>query len=206
MSLKALYSGSPFSFSRWGKPEWSVLLQHEMPCESEDEYSNDLRRELWDILYARPRYLIGLSQDCLDWQGTAIMQALEHRSLHDLTWANGDFLRKFQRIKHREFDRLISYLRHVELILVGPDQLKKTRTLLDYAFFVDVPPQHAYLAVDQIEADILEAAYRVHRPTVISLSAGVTAPVLVDRLYRRLGDKHTIIDFGDFWDLTIFQK
>lgn len=88
---------------------------------------------------------------------------------------------------------LIDALERQHVIVVGPPWLE---TLPFCDEFVPVKPYHCWDDVDEIEARLRET-----KDAVVSLSAGPTAKVLVQRLYPVIGGHSWLIDFGSLWDV-----
>jgi hypothetical protein len=54
--------------------------------------------------------------------------------------------------------------------------------------------------VQELYRQIVAVAEDQQDPLLISLSASMPAELLCDALFKRFGNKHTIIDFGSVWD------
>lgn len=194
--LDKLRDGVPFTFSRWGDGEWRSVLGIGTGANCDGHrYFATMGQELGAVLERRPKYLLGMQQLALKIYGGKISTWLTQHKLLGLQWQDADVFHKAS--IHGQLDQLLTALKRRKLLLVGPAHLKKAK--LGHWRHVDVPPRDAYLVRDRILKDVSALAEN-ETSLVISLSAGMPAELLLDALYERFGDRHTLVDFGSLWD------
>jgi hypothetical protein len=54
--------------------------------------------------------------------------------------------------------------------------------------------------VDDVIAEAARWLALRQAPTLVSISAGMSAELILDALYLRFGDAHSFVDFGSLWD------
>jgi len=191
-----------FTFSRWGDGEWrSVLGAHREGAANCDRHTfyPEMGQELRKVLQAQPGYLLGMQNFAMRLYGKRILQFLEQHQLQRLDWIDADVFH-YGAIKG-QLDTIIQAVARRKLLVAGPPHLKRLKqTKLPYWKFVEVPPRNNFLSLDDTYRRIVAAAEEQTEPLLISLSAGMPAEILCDRLFDRFGTKHTIIDFGSLWD------
>lgn len=196
--LRMIEDRTPFSISRWGKSEWQVLFGECNGFIPKDGYwyFPQLCRDLTAVLTSRPEYLLGLNSEAVDHFGDRVSTYLAGCDLTDLAWSvNAMSADTPDRLK-----AVIGAVSRVPFLLVGPPHLHRVRSLVRYRSFVDVPPRNAYLCRADIVRNVLAALDDYREPVLISISAGVTTPLIIDDLYQRVGHEHQFVDFGGFWE------
>lgn len=189
----------PFTFSRWGDGEWRAVLGKlgGVNCDGHQFYPQ-MGEELRQVLISKPTYLLGMQPMALRIYEKPINEFLAKHGLQDLKWLNADVIHSAS--IHDNLGLLISAMRGRLLVMVGPDQLKRVSPQLQYQHFVEVPPRNCYLALDRIVHDVLNILESQKEHTIVSVSASMPAEIILDRLYKRIGTRHTLIDFGSVWD------
>lgn len=146
------------------------------------------------FLFAVPRCLYGLPSFCngeIDWllgRENIRIEALERDALtDDLARAAGlypliDCLRRFG-----------------NAAVIGPAPLRGLRDVLGARYFVEISTPNLHLEPGGIERAVAEASAHARRRLVWCVSAGVSAAVLIDRLWDVLPHA-TLIDCGSIWD------
>lgn len=199
--IPALADRRPFTLSRWGDHEWQVLFGDPAAGLIPKDgfvYLVELQQELWKVLNARPDYRLALSTE--DTRATNTIFAVE---LEKLDWCRDPLLAIGGRCP--ELDALAEAASRKPLILVGPPKYRHLRRQLKYRAFVDVPPKNAYLCRDHLVREILAAVDDLKEPALISISAGVCAPLLIHDLYPLLGNFHQLVDFGGVWGEYLWE-
>jgi hypothetical protein len=85
------------------------------------------------------------------------------------------------------------------VILVGPPWMRKLNgKAFGLSSFIEIPARDCWSMRKQIVDRTLRAA---KRPCIISLSAGPPAKVFAYQLFKHVGQKSFIIDFGSLWDV-----
>lgn len=190
----------PTTFSRWGDGEWTAVLgrrRHGQNCDGH-RFFPAMGGELKQVLLARPDHPLGLQSLALrvlpevpDW--------IAQNYLTDLDWVDADV---FHHASGRgELGRLVAELRKVPVVLVGPPHLHRPlKDVLGYAEHVIVPPQNCYLALKDLATATLGALERLPAGAVAAISASMPAKLLVAALHKKVGRRHSLIDFGSVWD------
>lgn len=203
--LNKLRRGIAFSFSCWGDDEWrSVLGRQDGTSRLGQTFFPGMGDGLRQVLISRPTYLLGIRRSASKTLSASIQQWLQrHRLWNTLRWHDADVFHSAA--SRGRLAPLTETLRKLDLVLVGQDRLKRLKPVLPYRKFVDVPPREAYLSKSRIVRDVLEAV-EGRQNVVISVSAGISGKLILDELHRRLGYKHTLVDFGDLWEPLVLPR
>ena len=78
--------------------------------------------------------------------------------------------------------------------------MRKTWSVLRYKAFIDVPPKNAYLCKDEIICNTLAALENIKGHCIVSISAGIAASLVIDKLHNRVSHQHSLVDFGSTWE------
>jgi glycosyltransferase involved in cell wall biosynthesis len=191
----------PFSISRWGDGEWNALLrllpEDATNCDGHRYFrlmADQLARALKDV----PNYFVAIQPLTLRLMGNRVEQWLAENSL-DLQWHDADVFHDAS--SRGEIEHVFAALRAApNLILVGPDHLRRLDRYVAYREFVQVPERDCFLSLEAIQDRILEACACVGQPAVISISAGMPANLIIHNLYPKIGRQFFLIDFGSVWD------
>lgn len=202
--LRDLEAGTPFSFSRWGDGEWRSVLGTVggANCDGHHFYP-EMGQELRQVLRSRPPYLLGMQRHALRLYGARI-ESWVRENLPDRTdWLDADVFHTAAR--RGELGRLLDVLRERKVLMVGPAHLDALRkrpagTRLNFWRRIDVPPRNAFLVRKRIVQDALALADKERNSLVVAISAGMPAEIVLDALYKHVGARHTLIDFGSLWD------
>lgn len=189
--LDAVADRRPLTVSRWGHDEWCVLNGQPNRLSVPPTgftYLVELQQKLWRLLEGRPPYHLSLACDD-PW----IVPTIEAAGFDRLDWGR-------TRLDARA---LVGPVREVPLVLVGPPRFSRLHGPLRPAANVTIPPRNAYLARDQIVREVLGVLEDFREPALVSVSAGVAAPLIVDDLFRVVGGRHQLIDFGSLWDTLL---
>jgi hypothetical protein len=194
-----IQSGTPFSLSRWGNGEWhSVFGRTKGRTTGRQDFGAGLGEALRAVLRSRPPYMMELKR----WEtvfGSGVDEWLTSEGLEALDWIAPDVLHRAS-IKGR-IQRVVDALRQApDFVAIGPDHLKRAQDTLGFRKLVKVPTANAFDAYHAIRRKAVKQAEKMPQGGVITLSAGMTAKVLVDDLYRQFGDRLIILDVGSLWD------
>lgn len=182
----------PFAFSRWGDGEWSAVLGIGTANCDGQAYA-PLRDDLRRVLLDRPSYLLGMQPLAMARFGPEIRGWLTQHDLR-MPWLNADVFHDLS--KSGELPAFVEPLRHRPVILVGPKRLRAL-SLIPHVAFVEIPDANAYAAIGDTRAHLSAIAARSAPGTVVALSAGMGANVLIhDFAHLPL----TWIDFGSVWE------
>jgi len=194
--LAAVDSRKPFALSRWGEHEWHCIFGERngfIPPDGHG-YFPALCRDLTAVLHSRPDYRLGIPAEAYS---DRVRSYIDGCALDDLDW-------QVDVLKLTHVDQLLGLVgavSRVPLLVVGPPRLRKSKALLRWRAFVDVPPRNSYLCRDDIVRNVLAALEDFKVPALVSVSAGVTAPLIINDLARRPGGcRHQLVDFGSLWE------
>lgn len=189
----------PFAYSQWGDSEWqSVFGQQRGKDRNKHSYFPQMAVDLRMVLASRPGYLLGLPEEVQNLYGDNVKVWLGSQRLHDLAWVAGDAFKEASVLG--ELGPMVDALRAAPaLVVVGPPHLAKLNKFLGYDEFVTVPPRNCYLAIKSLFRAVMGAAENLPTGSVVSISAGMPAKILVDMLSKKL-KRHCVIDFGSVWD------
>jgi len=199
----------PFSFSRWGDGEWAAVRKYLTPgsapsrnCDKHQHFP-DMGRDLLDVLkdcgQSRDEYdyLLGMQNLALRLCGEWISQITTTHNL-PTAWCKADIFHHAS--GHNRLLPLISALRQLPVIMVGPAYLRDIDRYFGYAAFIEVPVRDCYLALSSLTMDIADKLNSLDGPVVVSLSASMPAEIILHRLYPAWKNKAWLIDFGSLWD------
>lgn len=199
--LSRFRSGETFTLSRWGDGEWfSVLgLVNGANCDGHP-YSDKLRDELRSILLSRPTYVLGMQPMAMINYSDPIGRFLEGNGLMDLSWTDGDVFH--DEAKKGNLHGVMDAIKGRKVLMIGSDHLTGLSggSQLDIRGHIDVGGTEVFERRDQIVTDALWYLEGKRESYVVSVCAGMTANYIIHRLHRRMGKKHTLIDFGSLWD------
>lgn len=189
-----LRGNKPFTLSRWGDTEWGCMFGERTRQLAHDasQCFMDLQSSLWNVLNSRPPYSLGLCTD--DGRCWEVITACD---LQPLDWGHDYF--PLLEPGCSEIDALVESLMVKPLVIVGPPKMRHLKEQLGFAAFVDVPPKNAYLCRQHLLRETLAVLEDFKQPVVVSVSAGVCAPLLIDDLFKRVGNFHQLVDFGGLW-------
>ena len=190
----------PTTLSRWGDGEFRALMGDVRGSNCDRHpFSQELHRDLLQIIRSRPGYRIGIQGLVLQHHKYAerVPAWLKKEGLQDLAWDDADVFHKAS--SQDALDPFVDALRSSTLLLVGPEHLSHVYSMLGMCPHVKVPESVRYSAVAGIVKDTA-AMLRGCKHAVVSISAGMSANILIDRLFREFGDRHILLDLGSLWD------
>jgi hypothetical protein len=199
--IQAIRDGTPFAFSRWGDGEWSCLLGRQGHNAAGMPYSAATRADLTAVLESHPAYEMGLSESVVHPRG--MHRAMEtavpawfcaHRV--SIPWVGADGLA--DRSMAGTLGPFVEALRTREAVLVGPSYFSNLRFFPVVAQVV-VPPRMRH--EDEIARLVRQtlAALQEWPGSVVAISAGMSANVLIDRVHA-VRPEATLIDCGSLWE------
>jgi hypothetical protein len=189
----------PFTVSRWGKGEWRALFGERNGFVPKDSYRyfDGLCRDLASVLTSLPPYRLSIPSDALEVLGPRIDDYLKGtEGFAGLRWCRDAF--KIE--TPEQLQAVVGAASRVPLVVVGPPRLRRLRRLLRPLAFVDVPPRNQYLCKDDLVREVLAHLEGRKSAALVTVDAGVTGPLLIDELFRRLGGRHQLADVGTLWE------
>jgi len=192
---RKLREGEPFAVSRWGDGEWACLLGDAGANCDGQRYSKRLRLELAAVLESRPRYYLGLQRLAVQLRGGEIRAWLGRRNLAP-KWVDADVFARASR--QGQLGPLLEALAGRRVVLVGPDYLAGLG-LFPVAHWIPVPRRGCFEALAPLLEAVRAAIVVDSDRTVVLLSAGPAAKVLVHRVHAAL-PVVTLMDVGSLWE------
>lgn len=206
-----------FSLARYGDGEFMAILgEVGQNCDGH-EYYPEMGRALGDILKSRPPYYIGLHQSnridrkTMTWLYQAeLIQEIEmpdgveydpllrfvpNAVFHDAqVGKDNDGKRTVP--KPGAINQLWKAFEGKKVWVIGPGYLEEQKQV--EANHITIPGKNTFEHIN----NTLTILDRFHDFTdsVVLVCASMCAPIIVDHLYRKYGDKATFIDFGSVFD------
>lgn len=204
--IQAIRDRTPFAFSRWGDGEWSCILGRRIdPARNACgmPYSAPLRKDLTAILTSEASYALGLCDSVIHgrsaYHKTMAKDVAAWIEAHArVRWVFGDGIENLS--VTGQLRTLTEALATRTVIMVGPDYLRDDLRLFPMAGHVSVPDlnmrheDHVDRLVDQ--AGTLLSQWPA---AVVTISAGMTANILADRLFRAF-PLASFLDCGSVWE------
>jgi hypothetical protein len=201
--VNMLKSGQLFTFSRYGDGEWNAILGVEGANCDGHPYFPELGEELRASIIKRQNFFYALQPRAIRSMRKELQQFLSINHIK-LAWHNADVFHDSN--KHGRLFSLIDTLRSMNVIVVGPAQLRKIKeNVFDYKDFIEIPTQNCYLAKNEIRESVLKMVSRYERP-VFAFSASMATKVLIYELFPLIGSDCWLIDFGSLWDVYVGNK
>jgi hypothetical protein len=194
----------PFSFSRWGDGEWRAVLSpggNSANCDGH-KFFPAMGDQLRQILCNKPTYRIGMQSLAVRLFAEHIANFLEKAQLTALQWYDSDVFHKGA--IYGKMDQILQAMSSRKVLLIGPRHLAKVPFPCWKQIFV--PSTNVYLQLDSILRQVDGLLAGKDEPLLISISASMPAEIMVDRLHKKYGHLHTIVDFGSLWDPLVGVK
>jgi hypothetical protein len=197
--VEDLKTNKPFAFSRWGDGEWHAVFGRNSGRNVDGHpYTSALSKDLCAILRSRPPYFIGMQNLAIQIFGSKIDDWLAANNLLDLEWVDAWVFHDASAAG--ELHKVIEVFKQRPLLLVGPPHLEKLKIVLNIAQFVVVPARDAHNQLQTVLANAVSQLAKMPPDTVVSVSAGMTGNIIVERLFNHRCGAITVIDFGAVWD------
>jgi hypothetical protein len=197
-------SSKPFSFSRWGDGEWRSVLSpggNNTNCDGH-KFFPAMGEQLRQILFKKPTYRIGMQPLAIKLFAAHIDKFLRDALLTDLQWYDSDVFHKGA--IYGKLDQIVQAVASRKVLLVGPKHLAKVPFPCWKQVFV--PSKNVYLRLESILRQVDGLLAGKEEPVLVSISASMPAEIMVDRLHKKYGHLHTIVDFGSLWDPLVGVK
>jgi len=202
--LDRIRNGEVFSTSRFGDGEWNTVLRPDVNrknCDGHRMYPA-MAVELRAALRKQRGYIFGMQNFAMRLMGTGIREFLAQRNLRDIVWHDADTLAMHRLGSQGKLFKLFNALKDANVLMVGPAHLRtlKKRGLVNFLKFIEVPEKNAYDTIGKTGLAIRDAYSKLPKPLVISISCGMPAGVLVDRLFPTMGHDAFLLDMGAVYD------
>ena len=188
-------NGEHFSLARYGDGEFNAILgKPGVNCDGH-EYLPEMGRELGETLAGNPGYYIGLHQSKVIQDET--LEWLEESDLLDREFVSNAVFHCAVRdgLMGEFWDATLGR----KVVIIGPKYIEQQKQITGY--FLPIPEQNTYdyLQAIKMRLDSMELL-SILPGAIVLISASMTAPLIVDHLYRKYGDTATFIDFGSTFD------
>ncbi len=205
---KRIRDGEVYSHTRMGDGEWLGILgkasSQRRNCDGH-RYFPAMNRGLRKILTEPPdeKFLLGMQHFGFRTMRMPILRWLKTQGLLDRLWYDADLLAMHRVSGHGRIRGYFEALATRPVVMVGHPRLKKLkqRGLVDFAAHIVTPVRDAFRALPDLKQKTLKAYSRLEPPVVISISCGLPAGILVQRLFREIGQEAFIFDAGSVYDV-----
>lgn len=202
--LNRIRNGEVYSAARYGDGEWITITRpdaRQHNCDGHAMYPK-MAAQYRKALKSHPNYLLGMQPFALRLMGKEIRAWIAKNNLWDLEWHIADHMAMHSINSKGKFHQLADALREANVLIVGPSHLRrlKPRGVVNFLGFIDVPKVNAFLNLNRIAKAVQDAYSKLPKPLVISISCGLPAGLLVDRLFPVLGHDAFLLDMGSVFD------
>lgn len=199
--IQKLYTGTPFTFSRFGDGEWAAILGKKGENCDGHFYFPQLGERLRQTLIDKKEYIYALQNAARRSFGKEIYSFVKKHSI-TVHWHHSDVFHYANR--EGKLFPLINQLRNKHVVVIGPDYLRALDgRVFRYRHFIDIPRKNCFLETQRIKAAINEYEKNVPIPKVYAFSASMATNVIIHELYSSLGRNNWLVDFGSLWDIYV---
>lgn len=210
-------NGEHFSLARYGDGEFNAILGKDGANCDGHEYFPEMGADLAATLASDPPYFIGLHQsariqeETLQWLKNARIvkdngdgtywqkrQFVANAVFHDAV-RDGKMRELWKALKQQVYPCVIA----PDYICDELDGMIQDATDVDFGFRMRVPAKNTYSSLDAMKRMIDKVDFE---NDVVLICASMTAPLIVDYLYKQYGDTATFIDFGSSFDPYVGVK
>jgi len=199
----------PFSLVGYGDAEWFCVLKHQLGNTTSlgqviDEPAGN---KLLDILKRRqadPNFLFSTPK-CI-WGRANFVDGEIDQSIESILESQGIQVEFYERdmmndelAEHAGLYPWIDYIRSVDTILIGNEELAGRLDFLKCDQFLGIPSPNLHLQEEKID-EIVHKLLAQNISALYLVSAGISAPLIIDRLYEWMGHHSAFIDCGSIWD------
>jgi len=203
-----LAQGKRFSFMRYGDGEWNAIKRKKGTNCDKHEYFKPMGNRLKESLikhYKDDNIYYGI-QTLTDLTRRDDFKTFDERFMVDISWHNSDVFHSAS--EAGQLRPLVDQLKKMHVCIVGPRHLRQLRDKgFMYTGFIEIPDKNCYLQMDKIKKNMLEYNRLISDNNVVyALSASMAAEIIIHDLFRVLGQKNWLIDFGSLWDIYAGKK
>tara|TARA_Y100000004_G_C8946986_1_gene426711 strand:- start:695 stop:1378 length:684 start_codon:yes stop_codon:yes gene_type:complete len=194
--IELLKSNKKFSFTRWGDGEWSCAFGVQgANCDSHT-YFPEMGKGLNEAIDNPKGYFLAT------WPNTEpmmfnIWRPIQTRLQNTLAkdWVDASIWE--EAAMAGELKPFVEQLEKMNFIIISEGS--KRSLPVNYTDFIEVPATNCFLEKDRIKQTMIEMCEKYDNP-VFGLSASMATNVIVDELYKEIGDKCWMIDLGSIWE------
>lgn len=192
--------GEHFSFARYGDGEFAAIMGTEGANCDGHPYYPQMGKELWKAFQNAPYYL-AVHQGRMNWRETYAWLK-EHGETRKFA-SNAVF-----HIPTRDgtFQPFWNALEGKKVCIVSPKYVRKQNVIPSFSH-IPVSEKNTYMELHWIKDRL--RTFTENRDIsgyVFLICASMTAPLIVDHLYKQYGDTATFIDFGSSFDPVVGRK
>ena len=201
--VRKLEKGNYFAFPGYSDAEWFSMMgiREGQKTGLGQLMTREHGRRLLDVMRRRvddPKWLFAVPE-CLwripQFEKTSIDSFLQEEGI-DLKYAYERDMVLDDLARDAGLYPLIKQLQEMDTVVIGPKELEKPLTFLDYKAFIPITSPNLHMEKGGIEHAVVRA---LGYDAVYLISAGVSAPVIIDQLYKD-NPNAFYIDCGSIWD------
>lgn len=202
-------NGEHFSLARYGDGEFNAILGKQGANCDGHEYFPEMGRELAETLRSKPEYYVGLHQSAKIQQETLIWLSRNKLIGNEISTMTDAPRKKIHRdrqfvansvfhdpVRDGKMGQFWEALEGKDVVVLAPDYVTAMHAEIE-AEFVIIPGKNTYSHLPEIK-EWLNGCDCSGK--VVLICASMTAPLIVDHLYRQYGTAATFIDFGSSFD------
>ena len=194
--IDLLKSNQKFSLTRWGDGEWNCFFGAQGQNCDQHIYFPEMGKCLNEAIDTPKGYLLAT------WPETEPMMRnvwgpIQSR-LYNTTatkWVDATVWE--ESAMEGEISILVEQLEDMNFIMVS--ESSKRKLPIKYTDYIDIPQTNCFLDKERIKQEMREMVVKYKNP-VFGLSASMATNVIVDELYKEIGDECWMIDFGSIWE------
>lgn len=201
--IARLQTADPFCFVRYGDGEFQAMgilpTTNNQNCDGH-KYFADMGDELRQTLEPNSDHFVrAIGHMATANNGRELIH--DYLTQHALDTQNWHDTETFLEASLKgQLNPLVKYIRNQKTVYICPDVLKMfVYNNLRVNHTVTIPTKNAYLEINKIEKTTINLI-RKTKPTLILISGGPMAKVLLYRLFIKHGVQADMLDLGSLWD------
>lgn len=195
--INKLRNGEVFSFTRWGDGEWLCSGGASGANCDAHIYFPELAKGLNEALNNPKGYYLAtwpetepmMHNDNL-WN--YIQSRLQHTSTN---WVDASIWE--EAAMAGKLKNFVEQLESMNFIIVS--EPSKRSLPINYTDYIEIPTTNCFLEKERIKQQMIDMCAKYDNP-VFGLSASMATNVIVDELYKQIGNKCWMIDLGSIWE------
>lgn len=198
-----LKNNIPFSFSKYGDGEWNAMIGKTGYNGDDNEFFPQMGEQLRSAVIRPLEYTYAIKYSAIRNDGKKIASFLKKNN-SNLIWQNADVFTCAS--QEEQCYPLIRELKQKQLVIIGPEHLYTLKNIcFKHMDFIEIPDRNCYLKLNTIINKIL--TYNKNKSGIIySLSASMTANIIIHKLFPLVGKENWLINFGSLWNVYIDKE
>lgn len=188
-------NGEHFSLARYGDGEFNAILGVQGANCDGHEYFPEMGQELADTLRSNPDYYIGMHQNARIEQKT--LDWLNENGLKDRKFVSNAVLHCA--LRDGLFDQFWNATLGRKVLIIGPQYIEQQKKINGHFLSIPAKNTYEYLPAIKMRLDSM-LPVGLLPGSIVLICASMTAPLIVDHLYKQYGNTATFIDFGSCFD------